>query len=136
MSQHVENLCLINVSCCNIYSLSYTYTVSLLTQVFWHVCSKNRTLVGWCICSLIIRYKKVELLFTNMSLSGRTLLSELCQDLPMMWCSQLGEAASLSEEACKNRSLLSDAAVFMPRLSPDKQTNHRQLQRLHLASSH
>lgn len=42
----------------------------------------------------------------------------------------------LSEEACENRSLLSDAAVFMPHLTPLKQTDQRQLHRLHLASSH
>lgn len=61
--------------------------------------------------------KKVELLFTNISLSGRVFLSELCQGFPVMWCSQLGEAVLLSEEACENRSLLSDAVVFMPRLT-------------------
>lgn len=54
----------------------------------------------------------------------------------MMWSSQLGEAVPLSEEACKNRSLLSDAAVIMPRPTPDKQTSPTQLHRLHLASSH
>lgn len=50
--------------------------------------------------------------------------------------SPLREAVLLSEEACENRSLLSDVDVFMPRLTSDKQTNQRQQHRLHLASSH
>lgn len=41
----------------------------------------------------------------------------------MMWSSLFGGAVPLSEEACKNRSLLSDAAVLMPRVTPHKQTN-------------
>lgn len=80
--------------------------------------------------------KNVELCVTGISLLDRMFLSELCQGFVMMWSSQLGEAVLLSEEACKNRSLLSDAAVIMPRLTPDKQTNPTQLHRLHLASSH